>query len=141
MSLRFLFDTSVISAPIAKSPDAKLVGRIEDHAHEAAIASTVWHELIYGVSRLPRGRRRDALMDYVETVVGVTFPILPYDDKAAAWHARERARLEKAGKPVPFADGQIASIAYANDLVLVTHNTKDFARYQNMRLENWTGRR
>jgi tRNA(fMet)-specific endonuclease VapC len=93
---------------------------------------------VYGCQRLPQGKRRTALEDYLRTVVFASFPILPYDEVAAAWHARERARLEAAGKTVPFVDGQIAAIANCNDLALVTTNPRDFSRFKDLPVVDWT---
>ncbi len=138
MTLRFLLDTNIVSAPIAKQPNARLVARIEQEAAECAIGAPVWHELTYGVLRLPRGKRSDALMTYVEEVVARSFPVLPYDDSAARWHARERVRLEKKGLAAPFVDGQIAAIAKTNGLILVTLNPRDFARYEGLDVETWS---
>jgi predicted nucleic acid-binding protein len=61
-----------------------------------------------------------------------------YDEAAATWHARERTRLESIGRPTPFADGQIAAIASVNELVLVTANTRDFAPYKGLAIEDWS---
>ena len=63
--------------------------------------------------------------------------ILLYDAAAAAWHARERARLVRLGKAPPFVDGQTPAIAAANDLVLVTRNLRDFAGFAGLDLESW----
>lgn len=63
--------------------------------------------------------------------------ILPYDKASARWHAKEQARLLKIGRPAPFADSQIASIAVVNDLTLVTRNERDFANFRDLRVENW----
>jgi len=38
---------------------------------------------------------------------------------------------------VSFIDGQIASIAYCNNLILVTNNVSDFEFFNNLRVENW----
>jgi predicted nucleic acid-binding protein len=35
-------------------------------------------------------------------------------------------------------DGQIAAIAHRHKLVLVTANTKAFARFNDLKVENWT---
>lgn len=138
MTLKFLLDTNTISAPILKEPNPKILRRIEEHSHESAIAAPVWHELIYGARRLPRGKRRTALTEYLQDVVGAAFQILPYDDKAAAWHAHERARLEKLGKPPPFVDGQVAAIAHTYDLILVTQNAKDFGKFEALDVRDWS---
>jgi len=86
---------------------------------------------------LPRGKRRTALETYLADVVQVSFPILPYDEAAAAWHGRERARLEDLGRPAPYVDGQIAAIAHTSGLTVVTINTRDFTRFKDVQIENW----
>ena len=102
---------------------------MEQHGLECAIGAPVWHELIYGCRLLPLGKRRTALESYLADVVQPSFAVLPYDEAAASWHGRERARLEALGRPAPCVDGQIAAIAHTNALVLVTVNTKDFGRF------------
>ena len=141
MTLRYLLDASIVSSPIAKTPDVDIVKRLDEHGAECAIAAPVWHELTYGCRRLPRGRRRAALEAYLMDVVRASFPILPYDDAAATWHGHERARLEELGRPVPYVDGQIAAIAHASELILVTVNTRDFSRFTDLKVENWSKRR
>ena len=138
MTLRYLLDTSIVSSPVTKTPHPQIVKRLEAHGHESAIAAPVWHELTYSCRRLPKGKRRDAIESYLHDVVRASFPILPYDEAAATWHGHERARLESLGKPAPFTDGQIAAIAHANGLVLVTVNVKDFARFRDLDVTNWT---
>ena len=69
-----------------------------------------------------------------------TFQILPYDEVAAAWHADERARLERAGTAAPFVDGQIAAIAQVHGLVLATLDVRDFTRCDGLIVENWAAR-
>jgi tRNA(fMet)-specific endonuclease VapC len=140
VTLRYLLDTSIVSAPISKKPDTAIVRRLEEHGSECAIAALVWHELTYGCRRLPRGKRRAALESYLEDVVRASFPVLPYDEVAARWHGEERARLEILGRPAPFVDGQIAAIAHANGLTLATTNTKDFTRFKELTVENWSKR-
>jgi tRNA(fMet)-specific endonuclease VapC len=46
--------------------------------------------------------------------------------------------LEALGQPPPYVDGQNAAIAHVRDLVLVTANTKDFARFKGLKVEDWT---
>jgi tRNA(fMet)-specific endonuclease VapC len=138
VTLRYLLDTSVVSTPISRTPDPEIVRRLDAHGPECAIAAPVWHELTYGCRRLPKGKRRTALEAYLRDVVRASFPILPYDEVAAMWHGHERARLEALGRPAPYVDGQIAAIAYANRLVLVTVNVRDFARFKELTVENWS---
>jgi tRNA(fMet)-specific endonuclease VapC len=134
---QYLLDTSIVAAPVSRTPNPQIVKRLDEHGLECAIAAPVWHELMYGCRRLPRGKRREAIEHYLHDVVQASFPILPYDEAAATWHGYERARLESLGKPAPFTDGQIAAIAHANDLVLVTLKVKDFAGFKGLQVTNW----
>jgi len=137
VSLKYLLDTNIVSEPLRPSPSRTVLRRLASHEGETAIASIVWHELQFGCASLPVSRRRDAIERYLEDVVLASFPILDYDRAAAEWHARERVRLEAAGKTPPFVDGQIAAIACVNDLVLVTANKVDFRGFKGLRVEGW----
>lgn len=139
MSLRFLLDTNTLSEPTRPSPHPQILSRLEEHDGELGIAAPSWHELLFGCERLPRSRRRQQLEDYLSSVVPDSFPVLPYDRAAAAWHAAERARLQAVGKTPPFLDGQIAAVAMVNDLVLVTSNGSDFAGFEGLRIVDWKG--
>jgi tRNA(fMet)-specific endonuclease VapC len=141
VTIRYLLDTSIVSSPISKSPNAEIVKRLKSDGHECAIAAPVWHELTYGCRRLPRGKRREALETFLHDVVLASFPVLAYDEAAAHWHGHERARLEGLGRPAPYVDGQIAAIAFANDLIVVTVNVRDFARFRGVAVEDWSKRR
>jgi tRNA(fMet)-specific endonuclease VapC len=138
VTLGYLLDTSIVSAPISMTPHPAILERLNEHGSECAIAAPVWHELTYGCRRLPRGKRRATLDAYLREVVLASFPILAYDEAAATWHGEERARLDALGPPAPFVDGQIAAIAQVHGLVLVTTNDKDFARFKGLKVENWS---
>jgi tRNA(fMet)-specific endonuclease VapC len=138
VSLRFLLDTNALSEPLRPVPNEGVIARIEHHSGALATASTVWHELLFGVAALAHGRRRNEAERYLDLVVARNFLVLPYDGEAASWHAHERARLKGVGRPVDFADGQIAAVAAVNGLTLVTANTKHFARFRGLRVVDWT---
>jgi tRNA(fMet)-specific endonuclease VapC len=61
--------------------------------------------------------------------------ILSCDKNSAAWLAIERARLSKQG--IAVADWEIATVAYSNNLVLLTRNIRVFAGFGGLRIENW----
>jgi tRNA(fMet)-specific endonuclease VapC len=63
--------------------------------------------------------------------------VLPFDQAAADWFAKERIRLQSLGKLCAYADGEIAAIAVSQNLTLVTRNTKDFVNFQQLMVENW----
>ena len=137
MSLIYLLDSNIISEPLRPIPNQQVLERLKQYQNEVAIASVVWHELLFGVYRLPPSAKRSAIEQYLNHVIALTMLILPYDDQAAQWHAGERARLVTQGKTPPFADGQIAAIARTNNLVLVTANVDDFSSFQDIQIENW----
>jgi tRNA(fMet)-specific endonuclease VapC len=138
MTAKYLLDTSTLSAAVATKPNRTVLARLTQRGQQCAIASVVWNELIYGCERLEAGRRKNELEAYLYDVVAASFPILPYDQDAATWHAHERARQDRHGKRSPFVDGQIAAIARVNDLVLVTANVRDFAGFKDLPVEDWT---
>jgi tRNA(fMet)-specific endonuclease VapC len=137
VSLRFLLDTNVVSEPLRPAPNRRLLARLGRHSGTMGIAAPSWHELRFGCERLPRSRRKEQIEDYLATVVRVDFPILPYDEAAAAWHARERVRLRAQGRTAPFIDSQIAAIAIVNDLVLVTANRSHFEDFVDLEIVDW----
>ena len=135
--MKYLLDTSTVSEPLRPRPNGGVIRRLHEHESEIAVPAPVWHELRFGCARLARSRRREVIERYIEDVVLESFPILDYDWKAADWHARERARLTATGRTPPFVDGQIAAIARANGLILVTSNTGDFRAFEGLNVESW----
>jgi tRNA(fMet)-specific endonuclease VapC len=133
---RFLLDTNVVSEPTRPRPHANVIAHLRAFEYELAVAATTWHEIIYGVQRLPMSRRRLALERYYQSV-RADLTILPYDEGAAEWHAAERVRLVPIGLTLPFADGQIAAVAAVNGLVLVTANVAEFRHFAGITLDNW----
>lgn len=65
------------------------------------------------------------------------FVSLYFDDQAASVYSIIRTRLEKSGTPIGPNDLLIASIAVANNLVLVTHNISEFSRVEGLQIEDW----
>jgi tRNA(fMet)-specific endonuclease VapC len=137
VNLKYLLDTNIVSEPLRPAPRHGVVRKLRRHEEEIAIPSVVWHELRFGMERLPPSRRQLAIERYLDEVVLTTMPILDYDRAAAEWHAGERARLAARGETPPFADGQIAAIAHVHELILVSFNDSDFKRFQGVRVLSW----
>jgi tRNA(fMet)-specific endonuclease VapC len=136
VTLTYLLDTNILSEPLKPQPNPGIIHQLQTHAAACATASIVLHELFYGCYRLPAGRKREYIEDYLHDVVLDSLPILAYTPAAAQWHAQERARLEKCGLTPPFADGQIAAVAQAYGLILVTRNLADYAHFK-IKAEDW----
>ncbi|TXH68436.1 MAG: type II toxin-antitoxin system VapC family toxin [Thiothrix sp.] len=137
MGLSYLLDTNILSEPTKPQPDAHVMRNLELYAGQYATSATVWHELNYGVERMPDSKRKEYLQAYLAALENNGLPILPYDRLAAAWLAQERARLANQGMVATYADGEIAAVAYSNQLILVTRNVKDFKLYSQLSLEDW----
>jgi tRNA(fMet)-specific endonuclease VapC len=135
--MRFLLDTNVLSEAVKTTPSRDVMAKLEAHQAEIATAAPVWHELHFGCLRMPPSRKRDLIQSYLEEIVRRSIPILPYDEQAAEWHARERSRLSATGNCPSFVDGQIAAIASINGLTLVTRNTADFSPFADLRIVDW----
>ncbi|MBP0030709.1 type II toxin-antitoxin system VapC family toxin [Roseofilum sp. Guam] len=134
--VRFLLDTNILSEPSRPNPNPNVLRRMNQYRFQVGVSSVVVSELLYGCWKLLKSRRRDSLWQYLQDSV-LTLPIFDYDLRAARWHAEERVRLSQLGKTPSFIDGQIASIAAVNSLVLVTRNVRDFANFQGITVENW----
>jgi len=139
--IQYLLGTNVVSEPVKLEPSEAVLSRLRGRSGEVALPSVAWHELTYGAFRMEEGKRRSYLLEYLREVVRPSMPILPYDAAAARWHGRARARLEAEGLSTPFADGQIAGIAGAEGLTVVTQNTSDFEPFSRLEggidVENW----
>jgi tRNA(fMet)-specific endonuclease VapC len=137
VSLWYLLDTNIVSEPLRPQPDPGVMVQLAKHAGRAAIATIVWHELLFGCYRLPASRKRSAIERYLQQVVRQTLPLLPYDAAAAEWHAAERARLTNIGQTPSFVDSQIAAIAKVNGLTLITANVEHYSTFQGLRVDDW----
>jgi len=134
--LKYLVDTNIISEATKPKPSTAILDKLQRHRHEMGICVSIWHELLFGLYRLPASYKREKLERYLYQVVH-QLPILPYDLKAAEWYAQERARLVRMGRIPPFIDGQIAAMAKVNQLILVTANVSDYAFFEGIAIENW----
>ena len=103
MTLFYLLDTNVVSEPVRPKPNPTVMEKLRAHQEEIATAAVVWHELLFGCQRLPESKKRRLIETYLHNVVKPHIPLLPYDQIAAAWHAKERTRLVSAGLTPDFS--------------------------------------
>ena len=85
---------------------------------------------------LAKSERPEAMRRFWTDALG-RYRLLALDLEAARHAGRLRAQLENAGTPIGPYDTQIAGIALAHDLTLVTRNIREFARVPGLRLDNW----
>jgi tRNA(fMet)-specific endonuclease VapC len=100
---------------------------------EIPVCSIVKSELFYGAMRSAKPesnlKLQQAFLD--------KFVSLPFNDEAAIIFGNIRAELTSKGTPIGGYDLQIAAIALANNLILVTHNTREFSRIPQLQLQDW----
>ena len=133
--MTYLLDTNALAAYLRQSHPG-LVARLELQASTSiALCSVVLGKLNYGAER--SGLSKRAFNYQLIAQLRAKFISLPFDDSAAEQYGRERARLAALGTPIGPNDLMIASIALAHGLTLVTHNTNEFARVQELAIEDW----
>jgi len=137
MGVKYLLDTNILSELGKDEPNANVVNCLTRYGDECVTAALVIHEMNYGIERLAAGKLKNNLRLFLKQLEVYKFVILPYDNTAALYHASERARLVSKGLTPGFADGQIASIATVNKLILVTRNISDFENFSGLQVENW----
>lgn len=98
------------------------------------IPSIVRAELLLGAKKSNNPEKA------LETIHRFLLPyeVLPFCAKAADIYADIRHHLEAKGTPIGPNDLIVASTVMAHDGILVTHNTGEFQRINNLRLEDWT---
>jgi tRNA(fMet)-specific endonuclease VapC len=100
---------------------------------DIAVCSIVKAELFYGAMKSANPERNLTLQQQFLA----QFISLPFDDLAAMTFGTIRSQLETLGTPIGAYDLQIAAIALTNKLTLVTHNTREFQRVNNLLIEDW----
>lgn len=131
--MKYLLDTNVCIVYL-KGRNLNLKQKLESVAiQEIAVCSIVKAELCFGAMKSANPERNFALQQaFLEQFVS-----LPFDDLAATTFGVIRSQLEIKGTPIGAYDLQIAAIALANNLTLVTHNTQEFQRVEGLQVEDW----
>jgi tRNA(fMet)-specific endonuclease VapC len=131
--MSYLLDTNVCIRMI-NGRSAVVRQRLLSHpVEDIIVCSIVRAELFYGASKsqTPEATERK------QALFLKPFASLSFDDMAAKTYGKIRAELEQVGMPIGPLDLQIAAIALAHQLTLVTHNIREFSRIPQLRLEDW----
>jgi tRNA(fMet)-specific endonuclease VapC len=111
-----------------------IADRLRAHGpQDVRLSAITKAELFYGARHSKRVREN------VQLVAAFCKPYqcLPFDDICAEHYGLIRADLVSRGENLSPIDLLIAATARAHDLVLVTHNLRDFAPIVGLRLEDW----
>lgn len=97
-----------------------------------AMPSMVVYEINFGLRKAGRRKQLESFAAWVRAVT-----VLDFDVDAADHAASIRVQLESIGRPIGPLDVLIAATARRHGCTLVTHNTREFARVPDLRLEDW----
>lgn len=129
----WLPDTNVWIRFLNRNP-SPVKTRFARHAvADIFLCDIVKAELYFGAFNSARPEANLALVDEL----ALHFPGIGFDEPCARHFGQIRARLKQLGTPIGPYDMQIAAVALQNDLVVVTHNTREFIRVEGLELEDW----
>ena len=124
-----VLDTNILSEFSRPSPNRGIIDWVDGLPSSTAhITAVTEAELRFGIRIMPSGKRRRKLLARLEVILREQFPgrILPFDSNAARSYADIAAARRAAGRPIGFADCQIAAIARSSGAAVATRNVKDF---------------
>ena len=99
---------------------------------DLCISSVVEMEILFGIELNDQ-------FSYLSAIVALLreLPILAFDSGSALQAAKIRAQLQRMGRPIGAYDALIAATALAHNLIVVTHNTREFSRIDGLKVEDW----
>jgi tRNA(fMet)-specific endonuclease VapC len=130
--MKYILDTN-ICIYIIKNKFVSIASKINQIGFdEIAVSSITIAELEYGVANSSQSEKsKEALLQFL-----LPFEILDFDPESAMYYGKIRKDLKK--NLIGTMDMLIASIAMANNLIVVTNNEKEFKRIPGLKIENWT---
>lgn len=138
-----VLDTNVVSELMRAEPAVAVVAWVDAQpAEELHLTSVTLAELLYGIARLPDGRRKETLAGLLEAMIEEDFEhrVASFDETAAGHYADIVVRRERVGRPISAPDAQIAAICRSHGAVLATRNTDDFNDTGIVIVDPWTER-
>jgi len=129
----YLLDTNIISYWMRG--DKRVIDRIKKHSpSDLALSTVTLAEILYGIEKSSMKKKERRLK--IEQISSL-LSLYSFNEAAAGEYAVIRAQLEREGMVISERDTQIASIAMANKLIVVTHNAEEFVRIGKLKVEDW----
>lgn len=128
--MTYLLDTNAVIAILNQNTD--FIQRLKQHSPaDFALSAITWFELHYGAHKSQKTAENLAKLEKL------AFDILPFSQQDAQIAGKIRSDLAKQGKPIGSYDTLIAAQALSNQLVLITHNVREFERVEGLVVEDW----
>ena len=125
----FILDTNVLSE-IMDPSGAKEVTAWTDGIPQSDLFTTAVNqaEILYGLAIMPKGKNRNDRVAWADTMFVRDFAgrVLSFDGHAAVHYADILATRERSGKRIGVVDAQIAGVARAHGMAVVTRNVRHF---------------
>lgn len=132
--MKYMLDTNICIYAIKHKPPEVIKNFLSHDPDDLCISSITYAELMHGVEKsMAIEKNRVAITMFLSPI-----SILDFDVYAAEEYGRIRADLERKGTPIGPMDMLIAAHAKSEDLILVTNNTREFERVNDLTVEDWT---
>lgn len=136
-----VLDTNVVSELMHARPNAEVRAWVNARpARDLAITAVTAAELLFGVARLPDGKRKRDLARSVAAVIEEDFAerVLAFDSTCIHHYAEICAARERTGRPISTPDAQIAAVCRVRGAAVSTRNADDFADTGIEVVDPWT---
>ncbi len=136
-----ILDTNVLSELLRPAPEAAVAAWMKRQPRPEVFTTAINQaEILYGIELMPAGRRRQSLMQAVETIFAVELAgrVLVFDSAAALAFATIAARRRSLGRPISHPDAQIAAIVQMHNATLATCDTRDFENCGVRLVDPWS---
>lgn len=131
---QYFLDTD-ICVYVIRGKYPQIQKRIVSHSPEKIkVSAIVKAELLMGALRSLKADRAQSVVEHFLS----PFEIVPFDDSCTGIYPRLRLDLEKKGQSIGPNDLLIAATVLTNRGTLITHNTKEFGRIPDLKVEDWT---
>lgn len=130
--MKYMLDTNMCI--YAQKQNPSVLAKIHENYQEGlAISSITLAELEYGIqASVNPEKNMIALLKFLTIV-----EVLPFESSAAFEYGKIRADLRRKGTPIGNMDMLIAAHAKSENLIVVTHNTREFERVEDLQLDDW----
>lgn len=134
--MKYVLDTNAVSALMKGEPN--MIERLKQVARaDVSMPQPVVAEIAYGIQRLARSKRKDALASRFELLKREIRRAVWSDDVSEAFGV-VKAALERKGERIEDFDAAVAAHAVAEGSVLVTANLKHMMRVPVLEIEDWS---
>lgn len=134
--MTYVLDTNAVSA-LMKGTAAVVERLAATEPVAVSVPQPVLAEIVFGIERLPRSRRRAALQARFD-LISAELPRAEWTDAVSQMYGRIKATLERRGTRIEDFDAAIAAHALARGATLVTSNLGHMTRVPGLRVEDWS---